>query len=96
MADQRIQVLDVMTKITSAKQSMDSILSTVQQAIAQIDHCAATMAEWQTKLAAGEFDKQVATVLQSMMSLGALQTALADQQKLKAALVAYRDAHQGA
>lgn len=95
MPDQQTQVLEVMTQIQSAKGSMDQILSTVQQAVAQIDHNAATFTEWQTKLAAGEFDPQVATVLQSMMGLTTLQTALADQQALRVALVAYRDAHQG-
>lgn len=96
MPDQQTQVLEVMTQIQSAKQSIDQILSTVQQAIAQVDHLAATAADWQAKIAGGELDPSVAQALGAMLSVTALQTALADQQALRTALVEYRDKHQGA
>ncbi|MFH1184662.1 MAG: hypothetical protein V1755_06435 [Chloroflexota bacterium] len=93
--DQQKQVKAFLVDFQSFNQAVDRVLSSVQETSAHIDHLTAMVAKWKDGLTAKTFDPEIEAAAVQLMKIAAVQGLLDDQAALRAALVAYRDKHQG-
>lgn len=79
----------------SIKQTMDRILGDVQRTIASVDHLQSLADAYQAAVAAGEIPESKRALVGAMLADDQVRSYLADCHALEAALVVFRDAHQG-
>ena len=89
--DQGVEFMDDVMSINRARQM---VLDSIARTISEIDHCLNKAVEMQAKVAA--YDAELKPHVDGLLKTSVVSDLLTDMAAVKAAMVTYRDSHQGA